>query len=370
MSLDIEEYDLHHLADHFSTARPILFTGAGFSLDAKNITGNNCPNYGEIKKELWRMCIGTDVLSDEVQIHDLYDIALQRHRQQLKDYLISSLTIDCESLPEWYGKLLSFPWHRCYTLNIDDIETATNRKYTLLRAPNSISATSEMIPEEGLVANADELLFVHLNGTIEDIPEHSTFSLIQYAERLNQKEPWYVTLSTELMSEPFVFIGTKLNEPPLWQHIEFRRKKGGRGMQELRPRSYLVTPELDQARKAILSQFNIVHIPLTAKDFCEQIQSSIGDSLSKGKEFIRDRLQRTSKPTMRLPLVEEIAKDLTSKTDYLIGAQPVWADIHMGRAISRETDDEIWEKARQILDARDIKGIIAITGTAGSGKST
>ena len=70
---------------------------------------------------------------------------------------------------------------------------------------------------------------IHLNGKLEDLPENVTFSLTQYAERIAKPDPWYIRLTSDLLSRPFVFIGTSLNEPPLWQHIEIRRERGGRG---------------------------------------------------------------------------------------------------------------------------------------------
>jgi hypothetical protein len=365
----IDQNDIFHLANQFSSARPILFTGAGFSLDSKNITGNKCPAYSDIRNEIWQLCFGNTKISDEVQLQDLYDVALQRHKTKLKDYLLSVLTIEAESLPKWYNDILSFPWQRCYTLNIDNIEQAIARKFKLIRQPKSISAIKDALPSEGIISYSQELLFIHLNGTLQDVPKLTTFSLTQYYDRLNQKDPWYVTLATDLMCHPIVFIGTKLNEPPLWQHIELRRKKGVRGAQELRPRSYLVIPDLNPARKARLSQFNVIHIPMTGKEFCELLLEKIGDSLLKGSMLIQGRDQKIGHQ-IALPLVSDLAVNLITKTDYLLGSFPHWADIHCGRAIARATDDDIWHIAQERIRLQDIKGIIALTGTAGSGKST
>ena len=46
------------------------------------------------------------------------------------------------------------------------------------------------------------------------------------------------------------------------------------------------------------------------------------------------------------------------------------ADLQAGRAIVRDCDDEIWRHAIQLLKVSGPKGLIVITGTAGSGKST
>ncbi len=366
----ISEYDLAHLADQFQNARPILFTGAGFSLAAKNLTGNRCPSFDDIKAKLWEMCFPGKTIDPESTVQDLYDIALGQHKRNLTEYLRSSFSIDASSLPHWYCDILNFPWYKSYTLNIDDTEVATSRQYSLSRSIAPVSATSQAMSHALTFSHGTHLQFIHLNGMLVDAPDYTTFSLTQYADRIAQSDPWYMTLSTELLCYPIVFIGTKLNEPPLWQHIEMRKFKGGRESSELRPRSYLVIPHLDAAKKGLLAKFNVVHIPLTAEEFVKEIQNKIGDSLARGTQLLKESAVSGSPVAHDLLYVHELAKDLTKKTDYLLGEPPTWSDIHSGRAIPRGIDEEIWSKANTMYLSADLKGIIAITGTAGSGQST
>jgi len=57
------------------------------------------------------------------------------------------------------------------------------------------------------------------------------------------------------------------------------------------------------------------------------------------------------------------------RTEYLLGAEPIWADIQSGRAISRASDDVLWNQL-QAARMQHISGALIVTGTAGSGKST
>src|SRR5206468_142681 len=153
---------------------------------------------------------------------------------------------------------------------------------------------------------ATHLEVVHLNGTLDDLPDNVTFSPTQYAERLSRPDPWYVTFVANLLSHAVVFMGTTLEESPLWQHIEMRKMRGGRRMQELRPRSYLVIPNLDPAKEALLTEFNIMWVPATVEQFAAEILLELHAASADGLAYLlRFRSERGEK--IRIPLVSELA---------------------------------------------------------------
>jgi hypothetical protein len=43
-----------------------------------------------------------------------------------------------------------------------------------------------------------------------------------------------------------------------------------------------------------------------------------------------------------LPDVSSLADNPTQNSEFLIGEQPIWADIQTGRAIIRDSDEELW----------------------------
>jgi tetratricopeptide (TPR) repeat protein len=57
-------------------------------------------------------------------------------------------------------------------------------------------------------------------------------------------------------------------------------------------------------------------------------------------------------------------------TDYLLGAEPHWSDFFRDRAIQRTDDGVLYKRATQILTGALSKTALAVTGTAGNGKST
>lgn len=365
----IHDTYIPHLDGQFRQATPVLFTGAGFSRDAKSIAGQDLPLPSELCKKLWSICFPGEEYEEGSSLADLFEDARLRHASKLQEQIVPLLTVDATRLPSYYSTILSMPWLRCYTLNIDDIEKATSRTFDLPRSPLPISATRATSLKE---SHQDDhsLDFIHLNGTLDDLPHAVTFSTLQYAERLSGADPWYINLVGDLLSRPIVFIGTSLDEPPLWQHLELRRQKGGRGDRELRPRSYLVTPSLPRARRALLAEFNTVWLPMTAEEFAQEVLSKLQAAARHGLSQLAPAASERKRRDKPLPLVSDLSSNPLRKTDYLLGQEPDWSDIQSGRAIERENDTELQGAIDRQLSSSGLRGLIVVTGTAGSGKST
>jgi len=74
-----------HIQSQFERARPILFTGAGFSLGAANVRGKPVPSSTELRKMLWELCFPGAPVEDGSSLQDLYDHALRRSRAKLAE---------------------------------------------------------------------------------------------------------------------------------------------------------------------------------------------------------------------------------------------------------------------------------------------
>lgn len=369
LSPEVMEFLRTHLAGQFERANVILMTGAGFSTSACNVSGATIPTYPELRDRIWEICFPGSEIDLDSSLPYLYEHALVRHKGQLRDLLIRQLTVDSETLPGWYETAFSMPWFRIYTLNADDLEVAVARRFALPRPIVSISGT-ELVPgREAHGQLSTELEVVHLNGTIDDAPERTTFSPTQYGERLAGSDVWFARLAADLTTHAVVFVGTKLDEPPLWQQIEQRLHKGGdHGTRELRPRSYLVTPHLDRARQALLAEFNVIWIPASAEEFVSILSSELRPQLDAGQQLIA----RSAGPRgARNQLLEvgTLAAAPVRRTDFLLGQEPTWSDIQSGRAIVRDVDQTV-AAASDGMRADPAGGLVSIVGTAGSGKSS
>ncbi len=231
----------------------MLFTGAGFSSGARDLDGDPLPDSARMVRELWPLVFGAED-PDDSSLPDLYDAALLRAPEQLGAYVARRLRVGDHELPRHYATWFSAPWRRIYTLNVDDLERAVARQFALPRRLHSLSAIA---PDGGATERADRdaLEVVHLNGLAGAAPDGLTFSTMQYASRLCNRDREYERLVSDLERAPFVFAGTTLDEVVLWQHLELRRRAAG--APPPRPPSFLISPSLSRARQVLLESLGI-----------------------------------------------------------------------------------------------------------------
>src|SRR6202030_197988 len=129
----MEKADLEYLARQLGMGRLILFTGAGFSSGASSLDGRQLPLAKDMVPDLWEICFPGEPVNRTSRLQDLFELALSRHRGSLAKYLAARFTVDPSSLPDFYRVLWSAPWRRVYTINIDDLELAAARHFTLPR---------------------------------------------------------------------------------------------------------------------------------------------------------------------------------------------------------------------------------------------
>lgn len=328
----------------------VLFTGAGFSRGASNSTGTPLPVGLELRELLWPLAFPSDPFDPECGLGDVFDSAVQQKRLETREMLARVLTVDPATLPETYRECLSIPWHRIYTLNIDTLLSACQSRFDLPHEIHFVSALRDSVPPP------DVLAAIHLNGQLSDYPE-ITFSAPQYGMRAAQPDQSYAALARDLMTRPFVFIGTELNEPPLWQHMAMRGEPPhGR---DLRPKSFLVIPELSRARAAMLERFKIIHIPCTTEEFVEEFLAPIA----------KEQLPRPeSRSAIGRPFddaASAVGEPPESPADFLLGREPSWGDVTQGFAIQRSFEPPL---AEGVLNSP--ARCFILTGTTGSGKST
>jgi energy-coupling factor transporter ATP-binding protein EcfA2 len=354
----MEDLLKQRLANQIASGELILFTGAGFSLNAVNRTGTSVPGVRRLREVLWSIAFPEEDFDEGSSLGDIYQVAARRAGNKVKDALRNLLIVDGSSIPDVYRKWFSMPWLRVYTLNVDDLDEAVERSFELPRQIQSISAIRDSYPNE-----TTDLLSIHLNGRVEDYPD-VTFSPQQYAERAARHEPWYSHLVADVTSHPVLYVGTELNESLLWQHIELRGRKA-RGLRDLRPGSYLVTPSISAARAAMLDEFNIKLIKMNQEEFVTRVLDGMEAERQKGLKIISARLS----PSAGGRYLFNVADLRTQKDDgtgeFLLGREPYWSDITSSLAVEREFEADLRDKIQKTKER-----VILLTGTAGSGKST
>ncbi|MBX5480538.1 MAG: SIR2 family protein [Myxococcaceae bacterium] len=225
------------------------------------------PLSDEIAQEIWAISFPGET-PDGSSLTDLFHHAARWNPDALGRLLRQRLCVDPAQLPEFYARWFSVPWKRAWTLNVDDIEQAAARRFDLPRPIDSISALVDPFSPARLSTRA--LAFIHLNGSIEDGIEHVTFSTTQYGDRLASHDPWYEKFVDDLVSHPFVIVGTRLEEAPFWQNLH-----AAFGPEVHQPmevcEAYIVSPSLTRARRALLEDIGIEWIPTSAEAFAREV---------------------------------------------------------------------------------------------------
>lgn len=352
----VDQRLFERLRSQLSSGRVILFLGAGFSRDAVSINGEMLPGVESLRDALWKVAFG-DAEFDGSGLDDVYESAVMQARKATVLLMKERLTVDPDKLPDEYRIWLSFPWHRVYTLNIDNLEEAAERRFDLPRGIRSLSALRDSFP-----AADGSLLWVHMNGDLVDLPD-VTFSQRQYGERQATWESWYANLAREMQHHPVLFVGTSLDEPPLWQYVEARGHRSyGR---ELRPGSYLVTASLGLARRTALRNYNIDFVKAKASDFCREQLVALVDAAEEGQRALKQGAGQALAASLVRDLTDMVGDAADDHREFLLGREPRWSDVTEGYAIERAFDRALPAE----IEVAAVR-LVLLTGTAGSGKST
>lgn len=364
MTLDtlISQIDLAYLRRQVSSGEVILFTGAGFSAECISHTGETLPTGPNLREAIWPHAFPDMSFNRSENLGDIFEVALRQDPSGLKETLEKTLGIDASKVPAWYHSYMRSPWYRIYTLNFDDFWEIAPRIDSDARILTPVSATTdETLPPDSTAA------VVHLNGRLSDYPL-ITVSAQQYGERQTRSDKWYQQLVSDLFGHAIIFIGTVLDEPPLWQCMQIR-KRSEMHTGDRRPKSFLVSPDIGPAKKQLLHELNIIHLQIDAKGFSELVLAELDQEIITGMKVLENR--------RKAPLSEKVIEELSliraasppnryDPTDYLRGRQPMWSDLSAGVVASREFDQKLFEEISSAEDPR----LVLVTGTAGSGKST
>ena len=198
---------IERLRSQFSRGEPVLFTGAGFSLEANGQDGTPVPSSETLTNEFWRLAFPSQPIAPNTRLGDAYHAALSSDQTRLRRLIQQRLTVDSETLPSFYQQWFAMPWSRCYTLNVDDLELAAMRRYSLPQNISSISATSGR--REGVGSRSGgQLDYIHLNGLVGDELHQLTFSTLDYGYRQASPDQWMVQVATDVVTRPIIFLIT------------------------------------------------------------------------------------------------------------------------------------------------------------------
>ena len=376
----LSENDKQNLVRNLARGRVTLVTGAGFSADAMNISGEHLPVGSQLARSLWKFLYDTDY-DGKTSLRTLY-AAAQTHRkgkEALRDFLDSQLRV--KEFPAWYLTIANWFWRRVYTFNADDLLECVFADHGV-PVLDTIVAPAAYRERDAFLRT---IQYVKLHGSIND-EKDLTFGPREYGARAAARaDLWYLHFVEDYSTLPALFVGTELDEPLLWQYVELRGAQQARGAKVRRPKCFLVSPNISKPNEEVLEQFNIVSIRSTAQRFFEWLSEQMAPPR---REDVLRLIDPSLEPALRASELGTPASEVALaeyffsffrvpirptnprvRATFLLGTPPTWEDIAADVDAHREIDDVV---SRTLLDAmkRDSADVLIISSAAGGGKST
>lgn len=195
---------------------PMLFLGAGFSLESTNEQGD-IPLGNGLKEEIVDKFINGRVGSNDLEdikhselpdVCQIIDDTLDKYNE-LRSFLVERFK---HVVPANFHYLLSrYPWEKIYTVNIDDLVENIYRK-------TDIKLIIQNQENKKLVDDGVE--YVKLHGCVNGPSDGMVFSRKEYNNLINGNLNFkHNDLVIDIQNKNFIFIGASMDEPDINYYI-------------------------------------------------------------------------------------------------------------------------------------------------------
>jgi NAD-dependent SIR2 family protein deacetylase len=265
MAIDFGAQEFQLLLRQFERGSVVLFAGAGFSVGARNSLGQDPPLGTPLAEALAHECCWA-YSGEELSI--VYDEAQKQLGTERLRQFLNSRYRDCTPA-EWHKLAAQLIWYRIYTTNIDDvIESAYRAGAQRFRRIVCPANYEEHDPwYEGIQC-------VHLHGSVLEPDKGFTFSPVEYGEQTAKPNPWYQALIDDMQANSVIFVGTRLNETPMYHYLALRTERT-KGVPEARAKAFVVSPQISPIRRRQLESQGYVVVDMEAQHFLDQLYSAV-----------------------------------------------------------------------------------------------
>lgn len=197
------------LKDILVTAPPVLFLGAGFSVGSSNEYGD-IPLGDSLKEELMQMFFDSSISEaekTEISHYSLQEVCEYIDEEigrgvELRQFLQKRFSNVVPA--EFHYKLVSYPWRKIYTVNIDDlVENVYKKKGEELLVQNKKKEKNSAV----------ETQYIKLHGCVRENAEEMVFTRKEYSRLINGTMNFKLNnLVFDIQRENFIFIGASMDE--------------------------------------------------------------------------------------------------------------------------------------------------------------
>ncbi|HSN78649.1 MAG TPA: SIR2 family protein, partial [Anaerolineae bacterium] len=196
--------DLEAAMEYALRGDAVLFTGAGFSLGAKNVKGQPL-------KTGWQLAtyLATEAgIPEQTRLEDAAESFVEEFGEdRLIDLLREEFTV--QTVEAYHRVIASIPWKRIYTTNYDDVLEKASNQEGMAVTTVSLSDKSQYIPTTNRIC-------MHLNGCInrldrETISSEIKLTDVSYLTASIVESPWSAFFRQDLrLARAVFFVGYSL----------------------------------------------------------------------------------------------------------------------------------------------------------------
>jgi hypothetical protein len=370
-AIDWTEPDFVFLKKRLEKGEVSLFLGAGFSRAAQNSLGSPTPLAKELS-EILAEAAGLPYQGETLRV--VADTAISALGTNESSKLIKRhFTI--AKHPEGLSAMTDFVWRRIFTTNVDDLIEKVYQTSPFRQQNVELKTTDSHV--DALDPTLQSLQVVHLHGHVHRDSRLMVFTDADYARIAAKRTDWYAEVADNIQFSPFCFVGTSLDEPALAYYLALRQEETSG--KQLRPKSFLISPNISPIHEKRLSSLNIRGIRKTFEDFLRDLAA-----LKAISTFDRESVSRRVNPHVAFgnPKTQKIIAqsfDFVShsaeisppmgpiRSAFHFGTEPNWHDIRQNLDAVRDIADQFVMYLKE--DASHFRST-ALLGAAGSGKTS
>lgn len=340
-----------------------LLLGAAASLGSKNAAKADLPLGDAFRLEL---C----ALKSAKTTHSLQRIYQTLDAKEVEEHVTARFS-GCIPGPA-LRRIPTFIWRRIFTLNIDDALEAAYAAGDSYQIP-SLKHFRDTYED---VRDRSEVPIIHLHGFTQRSNDGYIFSREAYLQIIKSSNPWMVVLSQLMASEPFIIMGSSLDEVDLDYFLSLRSQSTAR---DDRGPSILIEPHGDIVTDRECERLDLIRFPGTAEEFIAYLDSNIS-SRPRPHELVAGDARSIfiDEPTThdlssfytdfeKVPAA--IAAD-THNPRFFFGNAPSWSDLSLDYDISRSINSDLIRQINKCFSGASASRLVFLSDHVGVGKTT
>ncbi len=356
---------LDKLATSLRTGEYNLLIGAGISLQSTTSTGDDLPSGEGLRVELCalkgaRPSTSLQRVSELLKDNEVDDLITKRFSSTVPGPAVSALP--------------TFAWRRIFSLNVDD---AVEQAYSLRPPMQDLEIfTHRHVFQESRTLSTVPI--VHLHGFAGRPQDGYVFSRTSYVEQTSRGSSWMTVLADLMAVEPFIVIGTALDEPDLDYYLSRRSAISSR---DDKGPGFFVEPYPDAVTRKDCEKHDLILFEGTAEQFfgylndqvkdrvppVDLVAQAAGDLFPGGVERIPQ-----AKFLADFEIVPSHAQPSSRDPRFLLGHEPSWSDLESQLDISRGVTATLAATVVNALNdsQSDSPKVVYAPDEVGGGKST